>query len=95
MGRLKNRHVKETETAGAPRPTTLGDLYVQGLKVFCWCNRCTHNAQLDPEPLCRRLGPQLPVPEAGARMRCSSCGSKDIATRPAWPSLGQVTRHNE
>jgi Fur family ferric uptake transcriptional regulator len=27
-------------------------------------------------------------------LRCTGCGSKDIATRPAWPSLGQVTRHS-
>lgn len=45
--------------------------------------------------LIQQLGPAFPVPEIGARMRCSSCASKDVATRPAWPSRGQVTRHNQ
>jgi hypothetical protein len=26
-------------------------------------------------------------------MRCSGCGSKDVAARPDWPSLGQIARH--
>ena len=46
-----------------------------------------------PARLVRELGPQFAVPEVGARMRCTGCGAKDVATRPAWPSLGQVARH--
>jgi hypothetical protein len=26
-------------------------------------------------------------------LRCTGCGGKDIATRPAWPGLGPVTSH--
>jgi hypothetical protein len=48
---------------------------------------------VDIERLVRELGPQFAVPEVGARMRCTGCGAKDVATRPAWPSLGQVARH--
>ncbi len=72
---------------------TLGELEAQGVAVFCWCNRCGHSAELITEALIATLGPDVPVPEAGARLRCSQCKSKDLATRPAWPSLGQVAQH--
>jgi hypothetical protein len=39
------------------------------------------------------LGAAFPVPEVGGRLRCTGCGGKDIATRPAWPGLGPVTSH--
>jgi len=73
------------------RASKLGDL--AGVAVFCWCNRCGHNAVVETAGLIAELGPAYPVPEVGARMRCSGCGSKDVATRPHWPGLGQVTRH--
>jgi hypothetical protein len=73
-------------------PARLGELAAQGLGVFCWCNRCFHNSVLDSAALLPELGPDFPVPELGARLRCSACQSKDIATRPDWPGLGQVTR---
>ncbi len=75
------------------RATTLGELAEQSIDVFCWCNRCGHNAVLETPALVARLGPATPVPEVGARLRCSGCGGKDVATRPAWRGLGQVARH--
>ncbi len=72
---------------------TLRELEAQGVDVFCWCNRCGHNSVLATRRLVAELGPGLAVPEVGTRLRCSGCGGKDVATRPAWPSLGQVTRH--
>jgi hypothetical protein len=75
------------------RPITLGALADRAVDVFCWCNRCGHNATVAIGPLLRQLGPAMPVPEVGTRMRCTGCGSKDVATRPAWPSMGQITRH--
>ena len=91
MAGFKRRELAERDRRlGA---ATLGELDAQGIAVFCWCNRCGHNAVLAIQPLIAALGPDYPVPEAGARLRCSSCGSKDVATRPDWPSLGQVTRH--
>lgn len=72
---------------------TLGELVDDGIAVFCWCNRCSHNAVLESQALAATLGPAMAVPEIASRLRCSGCGSKDIATRPAWPGLGQVTRH--
>ena len=76
------------------RAATLGELADEGVDVFCWCNRCSHNAVIETARLISELGPGLPVPEAGARMRCTGCASKDVATRPAWPSLGTVARHS-
>ncbi len=75
------------------RAASLGDLAEAGLGVFCWCNRCGHSATIAADRLVAEFGPGFPVPELGARMRCTGCGSKDVATRPDWPSLGRVARH--
>lgn len=91
MGRLKDSDID----AGDRRRqvVTLGQIVQKGIDIFCWCNRCTHNAVVESRQLMGRLGPAIPVPELGGYMRCSSCGAKDIATRPAWPGQGNVTRH--
>lgn len=76
------------------RPATLADLAAEGLDVFCWCNRCGHNAVVSTALLIRQLGPAQSVPDIGACMRCTGCASRDIATRPHWPTEdGPVTRH--
>ena len=75
------------------RPATVGDLAADGLGVFCWCHRCSHSAVLDAQMLVAQLGPHHPVPALAARLRCTNCGSRDVAARPAWPSLGLVARH--
>lgn len=92
MSQMK-RQIERAAEAEARRPVTLADLSAEGVDVFCWCNRCGHNATSATRLLIAQLGPAMAVPEIGARMRCSSCGSKDVATRPAWPSLGMVTHH--
>lgn len=91
MAALKRRTVAEDD--GRLRAATLGEVAGQQVDIFCWCNRCAHNTVLPSRPLADRLGAGFPVPEVGARLRCSRCGGKDVATRPAWPSLGQVARH--
>ncbi|MEE8272756.1 MAG: hypothetical protein V3R98_13660 [Alphaproteobacteria bacterium] len=75
------------------RPVALGTLADQGVDVFCWCNRCGHNAVVTTARLIRQLGPDFPIPEIGAQMRCTGCGGKDVATRPNWPSSGPIARH--
>ncbi len=92
MAGVKNRHLAGEERRR--QPAALGTLAEAQLGVFCWCNRCGHNAELGIEALVAELGPDFPVPEVGARTRCSGCGSKDVATRPAWPSMGPVARHD-
>lgn len=91
MGGFKRRLIEDEESR--KRPTCLADLQASKVGVFCWCNRCGHNSKADTDQLAAQLGPDFPVPEIGSRMRCSACGSKDVATRPAWPSLGQIARH--
>lgn len=93
MGRLKDESIRKEDSER--KAARLGDIAEAGLEIFCWCNRCGHNTAVDSTMLAAKLGPAIPVPEVGARMRCSNCQSKDIATRPAWPTLGQVTRHQE
>ncbi len=92
MGGFKREGLREQDRRR--RATSLGELREAGIGVFCWCNRCGHNAVVETARLLAELGPGYPVPEVGARMRCTGCGSKDVATRPDWPGLGQVTRHN-
>lgn len=91
MGAFKERQLKQSEQL---KPMTLAQLDEQALLVFCWCNRCGHNAEVSTGPLISRLGPLFPVPELGILMRCSHCGTQDVATRPAWPAYGgQIARH--
>ncbi len=91
MGRLKQQALATAEAAR--RRARLGDLIGYGADIFCWCNRCGHNAVLALEAMLARFGPNQDVPGLGAHLRCGGCGSKDVATRPNWPSLGQVTNH--
>ncbi|MEK9661481.1 MAG: hypothetical protein VW644_07085 [Alphaproteobacteria bacterium] len=91
MSRLKQRAMVERDQT--IRPVVLGDLREQGIDVQCWCNRCPHHAILPTEMLLVRFGAGYAVPEIGVHLRCSGCGSKDIATRPNWASLGLVARH--
>ena len=91
MGVFKQQNLRESETR---QPMCLHHLQEQNLRVFCWCNRCSHNAELEVELLIERLGALYPVPELGIHLRCSHCGTQDVSTRPAWPSYGgQIARH--
>lgn len=89
MGGIKRQGLLKEERRH--QPATLADLRSQGVEVFCWCNRCSHNAIIELAALLPLLGPHCPVPEIGARLVCSACGSKDVATRPAWKGRGEVT----
>ena len=74
------------------RPATLSDLAAQGMAVWAWCNGCCKNRAVATDALIARLGRGYPVPDVGARMRCS-CGGLDIETRPNWPdNLGAKLR---
>ena len=61
--------------------------------LFCWCNRCSHNAVLPVSAVTRRLGARYSVPDTAKHMICSDCGSKDVAVRPNWPAVGVVAHH--
>ncbi len=91
MGLYKSQDIINSEPL---QPATLADMIEDGLLIFCWCNRCGHNAKIDPKPLSEKLSTAYPVPEIGQHMRCSACQTRDIATRPNWPTHGgQIARH--
>lgn len=81
MGRMKRELIdREDHALQAAR---LSDLLRGQVAVSCGCNRCGHRAEAPVTLLVAQLGPDFPIPEIGARMRCGSCGSKDVATHPA------------
>jgi len=82
MGRMKRELIEREDNA--LRTERLADLMAGRIGVACACNRCGHRAEAPVSLLLAQLGPDFPVPEIGTRMRCGSCGSKDVATRPAW-----------
>ena len=73
---------------------TLGDMAAQGLDVWCWCNACCHHAVLETAALIDRLGRDQGVPGVADHAYCGNCGSRDVETRPNWPTLGVVTQHS-
>jgi hypothetical protein len=85
MSGFKERFIAAQERVA--RPDRLGALAARGGVIFCWCNRCTHHARIDGRQLSLTLGPDFAVPEIGARLRCSSCGAKDVATSADLASL--------
>ena len=96
---MVRRSRPESSPSNSGPPVTLADLQNQGLAIFCWCHQCGHNAELDSRQLGTRFASRfaslLPVPDLARYIRCSSCGGKQVTTRPAWPSWGgQIARHD-
>lgn len=88
MGRMKRELIdREDHQLQAAR---LADLLRSKVGVLCRCNRCGHRAEAPATLLVAQLGMDFPVPEIGTRMRCRSCGSKDVATRPAWAAEAPI-----
>jgi len=73
---------------------TLGDMAVHGLDVWCWCNGCSHHAVLETVALVNRLGGEQSVPNVADHAYCGRCGSREVETRPNWPTVGVVTQHS-
>ncbi|MEQ8813395.1 MAG: hypothetical protein RLO51_06880 [Thalassobaculum sp.] len=90
MGRMKRELIDREDHA--LQSARLADLLRGQVAVLCWCNRCGHRAEAPVTLLVAQLGPEFPVPEIGTRMRCGSCGSKDVATRPAWAAESSGAR---
>ena len=62
-------------------PMTLANMRQNGVRsVTATCANCGRSADINVD----LLPETLTVPEAGRRLRCSSCGGKTISTRPAW-----------
>jgi hypothetical protein len=62
-------------------PMTLGNMRENGVRsVIATCGGCGHKADANVDAL-----PEvIHVPDIGHRLRCGSCGGKQIDTRPAW-----------
>jgi hypothetical protein len=60
---------------------TLANMRQNGVRaVTATCESCNRSADVNVDTL-----PETTfVPKSGARLRCSQCGSKKVATRPAW-----------
>ena len=62
-------------------PMTLRNMRENGVRMLiASCANCGRSADVNVD----QLPETLTVPEAGQRLRCSSCGGKTISTRPAW-----------
>jgi len=71
------KHVSQTyQTA----PVRLGDLIAEHKLLWAYCTTCGRERDLDPATI--PLPQDYPVPDVGKRMKCSTCGSKKIETRP-------------
>ena len=56
---------------------TLGGVQRTHMQLIAWCHACLHQVEPDIAALVERYGPELSVPQWGARLRCSKCGSRD------------------
>ena len=60
----------------------------------CWCNACCHHAVLETTALIDRLGRDQGVPGVADHAYCGNCGSREVETRPNWPTVGVVAQHS-
>ena len=74
-------------------PATLGDMADQDLDIWAWCNGCCHHAVLRTDILIARLGGDQGVPGVADHAYCGNCGSRNVETRPNWPTVGVVAQH--
>jgi hypothetical protein len=62
-------------------PMPLSNMREHGVRsVEAECRDCKREALVNVDS----LSDALPVPDVALRLRCSACGSKNIATRPNW-----------
>jgi hypothetical protein len=62
-------------------PMTLANMRQNGVRaVTATCEACNHSADV----IVDALPETVYVPHVARRLRCSSCGGKQINTRPAW-----------
>ncbi len=69
------------------RPVTLGHLLRDGVDVAVRCRRCDHHTVVDAGGLILAMGSGVPVRDVGRQMRCTRCASRDIDSRPDWPTF--------
>lgn len=77
--------VQSTSDGQAGKPVTggpvrVGDLIAHGKLMWGYCRCCGRERDLDPAAL--PVSADVPVPEVGKRMVCSTCGGRTITTAP-------------
>ncbi len=68
------------------RPAKLDDLAMNNVGILCWCNKCRHRVSVPFGFAIALFGRDCPVPRIAHRLRCSKCGSRNVATFPDRPS---------
>lgn len=63
------------------RAITIGDLRRAGQGLYCHCVECGRTRTIDPRRIA--LADDLPVSEAGWKLKCRVCGNRKIYTMPA------------
>ena len=92
---MKKHKPNNSSKATIVNQITLSDMQKDELLIFCWCNNCGHNVTISPDILIEKLGYSYPVPSVSLHMRCSVCNTRDVTTRPNWPTHGgQITHHS-
>ncbi len=81
---------KSTPPEAGPR---LEDLAREDIPVAAWCLDCGRHKVLATAALLARLDGRTAVAALARRMRCQSCGSRAIETRPHYQGLGVVAGH--
>ena len=56
---------------------TLGGVLRGHMQLIAWCHSCLHQVEPRLTALVERYGTEMEVPEWGARLICSICGSRD------------------
>jgi hypothetical protein len=65
------------------RPMTLRNMREHGVRsvlAICQEANCGHSGSLNVD----HLPDSFPVPDVSLRLRCSTCGSRNVKTQPAW-----------
>jgi hypothetical protein len=60
--------------------------------VLLDCIACGHHAELPLSSLVARFGADYGVRAIALHCRCSRCGSRNVESRPAWPSRAPGVR---
>ena len=74
-------------------PVTLGDLIHEAKLLWVYCLECCRERDVDPNTI--PLPKSFPVPNIGARMKCTACGSRQIDTRPELYPGGVVAQRKK
>jgi hypothetical protein len=59
-------------------PMTLGNAAAAGVRLVVWCRDCGRQVEPDPAEMAERYGAETTIPDWGARLVCTGCGSRRV-----------------